>query len=751
MTISSTTRTAGPYAGTGLVTTYPFAFKVFATSDVFVVRTVSGVDTTLTLGSDYTVTLNANQDSSPGGNVVLFSVLAVGATLNIRSSVLALQLTDITNAGGFYPQVIEDALDKLTILLQQLGVVGLLQYLRVPEVAGVPALPVAAVRANTVQAYDSSGNPTVLVPASGSAADVLIQLADITSAAKNAALMLYSASLTYADGTSGAHMAMVRSAKDYPYLAPTNGSSANAALTAFFTAASNGVNFLPAGTYTLTSLLDLSAVPLSNCVIKGVPGLTKITGNFDFRTILLGALNHVVFEDIIFENTYTSAAVNNTYAAVYTVNNDIKEVSFRRCKFTSPNCDGNGLYHYSRTNPAGSETCVIDGLWVTDCEFTSLGQVGFGINNNQVSADKYTAVRRVHIRRNKFDVMGIKLRYGMAVTLNGFLSAFSVDDNYVNSPYGVGIENTFGIDGSMKDNRFLFDPAKKSRAMSVADASATYPSRGMTISGNKCLNDASYHSYASFCNDSTLSGNTWRFTGAVTGEEDAFWVLDSNRIKITGDFFISDKKYAMRFVSTTGTCSGNRLRNCTFDTSASAAVTATVNFDGASTTDNYAEGKMTKGTGGSAWTQTNSAANNAYGYDQSGAWTPDITFATPGDLAKTLTVTGNYNRVGRVCTLTFQIDSTAFTWTTAASFLRITGMPFAAANIGQLDYAALGTFRGITKAGFSQFALRTVQNQTYMQVTASNSAAVPSGVVAADMPSGGTLALYGTISYQVQD
>ena len=48
--ISSTTRIAGPYSGTGIQTVFTFAFKVFQTSDVLVVLTDPyGNNTTQTL------------------------------------------------------------------------------------------------------------------------------------------------------------------------------------------------------------------------------------------------------------------------------------------------------------------------------------------------------------------------------------------------------------------------------------------------------------------------------------------------------------------------------------------------------------------------------------------------------------------------------------------------------------------------------------------------------------------------------
>lgn len=122
MTVSSTTRTAGPYVGTGSVSTYPFAFKVFQASDVLVTQyDTSGNATVLTLTSQYSVTLNASQNTNPGGTITLVSPLPLSYQLFIGSQVPELQGTSITNNGGFYPQVIESALDYLTILTQQIS------------------------------------------------------------------------------------------------------------------------------------------------------------------------------------------------------------------------------------------------------------------------------------------------------------------------------------------------------------------------------------------------------------------------------------------------------------------------------------------------------------------------------------------------------------------------------------------------------------------------------------------------------
>jgi hypothetical protein len=121
MTISSETRKAGPYTGNGIATSFPFTFKVFAAADILVISAnLLEVESTLLLGTDYTVSLNPNQDISPGGSVELLSALATDYKLVLTSAVDVLQPVDLTNQGGFYPTVINNALDRLTIICQQL-------------------------------------------------------------------------------------------------------------------------------------------------------------------------------------------------------------------------------------------------------------------------------------------------------------------------------------------------------------------------------------------------------------------------------------------------------------------------------------------------------------------------------------------------------------------------------------------------------------------------------------------------------
>lgn len=122
MPISSLQRKVGPTPGNGVATDFPFAFKVFAPSDLQVVRTsANGGDTTLTLASDYLVILNADQDEDPGGLVRLPQALPAGMGLTIISAVPLLQPTDWQNQGRFLPETLNESLDRGVAGVQQLA------------------------------------------------------------------------------------------------------------------------------------------------------------------------------------------------------------------------------------------------------------------------------------------------------------------------------------------------------------------------------------------------------------------------------------------------------------------------------------------------------------------------------------------------------------------------------------------------------------------------------------------------------
>ncbi|MEW8189953.1 MAG: hypothetical protein AB2766_11670 [Candidatus Thiodiazotropha endolucinida] len=122
MTVQTTHTTAGPYIGNGVSTVFPFSFATLDANDLVVVKTLVTEDIQVLIEDvHYTVTLNNDQDNNPGGeiNISLSGALAVGEILNISRVVDTLQETDLQNQGGYFPEVVEDALDKLTMMVQQ--------------------------------------------------------------------------------------------------------------------------------------------------------------------------------------------------------------------------------------------------------------------------------------------------------------------------------------------------------------------------------------------------------------------------------------------------------------------------------------------------------------------------------------------------------------------------------------------------------------------------------------------------------
>ena len=125
MTIHSTPRKAGPFTGNGVATSFPFAFKVFAPTDVkVVVANSAGAETVLALNSDYAVTLNPNQDTSPGGVInypISGSPLPSGSVLSIVGNISYDQPLDLPSGGNFSPLALENQLDRTTMQIQQLA------------------------------------------------------------------------------------------------------------------------------------------------------------------------------------------------------------------------------------------------------------------------------------------------------------------------------------------------------------------------------------------------------------------------------------------------------------------------------------------------------------------------------------------------------------------------------------------------------------------------------------------------------
>lgn len=147
-------------------------------------------------------------------------------------------------------------------------------------------------------------------------------------------------------------------------------------------------------------------------------------------------------------------------------------------------------------------------------------------------------------------------------------------------------------------------------------------------------------------------------------------------------------------------------------------------------------------------TQNPSSDVNTLDDYEEGTWTPGLTFVTPGDLNIVYAQqVGRYVKVGKLVTLWFSVATSTFTFTTASGNMNITGVPFTFENsqpnaIGSMEFGG-----GVTKAGYTQLNSQIQANTAIIVGFASGSGVVRSQVTAADMPTGGSVVLAGSIQF----
>lgn len=120
MSISTEARSSQLLVGDGSTKTYAFAFKVFDSSTDITIYEATGESSEKVMSGDlYTVTLNEDQESYPGGSVTFTTAPAADLKFRIVSSIPYLQKTHLMNLGSFSPKTLNEVFDKLCALIQQ--------------------------------------------------------------------------------------------------------------------------------------------------------------------------------------------------------------------------------------------------------------------------------------------------------------------------------------------------------------------------------------------------------------------------------------------------------------------------------------------------------------------------------------------------------------------------------------------------------------------------------------------------------
>lgn len=224
---------------------FPIPYRFLQNSDIeAVLIKQDGTSETLVLGTQFTLTGAGSQSGGTLTSAYAAGYLATpGALLTISRIMQAVQPTDLRNQGRFLAETHETVFDRLTMLIQQafsilrrallrpigrnyydaegrqiknLGVpteaadavtkayadslsAGNIQYtdaqmlrtVRAPQGETLSQMPGASSRADRILAFDAAGNPILVIPASGSASDLALDLANRTLSYKGAGMIGY--------------------------------------------------------------------------------------------------------------------------------------------------------------------------------------------------------------------------------------------------------------------------------------------------------------------------------------------------------------------------------------------------------------------------------------------------------------------------------------------------------------------------------------------------------------------------------
>lgn len=248
----------------------------------------AGVDSLLVLNVDYTVT---GAGAPSGGTITTSTAYAAGGKITIVDDPEALQETDYSETDAFPAATHEQALDRLTLIVQRLRLL-VERALRISDSEDALAvLPSAQDRALKTLTFDADGNPVCTTPAAGTAEALAADLMDDGQATNGSGMVGFNRTLNYVAGTVGAVLYEVN-VKAFPWSAKgdwdgSSGTDDHAAITAAYDwlvakiisdgYVAGGRLVIPSGAYRLTQALDFYRPnsPRIDIVIQGEDQFTS--------------------------------------------------------------------------------------------------------------------------------------------------------------------------------------------------------------------------------------------------------------------------------------------------------------------------------------------------------------------------------------------------------------------------------------------------------------------------------------------
>ncbi len=163
MTISSTT-TKNSYSGNASTTAFAYSFFIPASTDIqVIVRSSTGTETVKAEGTGSANYSISGVGSASGGTVTFVTAPASGETVVLRRNTAKTQATDYVANDPFPAETHESALDKLTIIGQDLQeqVDRSIKLSRTNTMTSTEFTTSSADRASKILAFDSSGELAV--------------------------------------------------------------------------------------------------------------------------------------------------------------------------------------------------------------------------------------------------------------------------------------------------------------------------------------------------------------------------------------------------------------------------------------------------------------------------------------------------------------------------------------------------------------------------------------------------------------
>lgn len=153
--------TSNTYDGDGVTTHFPYTYTILEATDIEVWITDSSGTAAQLIGGFTMDTLNSQVIYPTSGD----PLPGDGSTIELRRVLSILQQTRYTNGGPFSPTVIERALDRLTMICQQLQ----FQIDNISTSGGTSPTLVAQPSYSADHTIDTPGNGIIVVTPSGSA------------------------------------------------------------------------------------------------------------------------------------------------------------------------------------------------------------------------------------------------------------------------------------------------------------------------------------------------------------------------------------------------------------------------------------------------------------------------------------------------------------------------------------------------------------------------------------------------------